>query len=78
LRGRGFEVVNFLGIPEFPPEKIEEQYWEGQENYKLHRQIERNSKLAQAVKALRLQADGDLYCEVCGFSRHTDLWVIGT
>jgi hypothetical protein len=68
LRRRGFLVQNFLGIVDLPSEDIAEQYWEGSKSYRLHRKIERNSKLVQAAKFQRLRRDGDLCCEVCGFS----------
>lgn len=44
---------------------------EGQEAYRLHRTIERNSKLSLLKKTTALDKKGRLSCEACGFDFHS-------
>ena len=72
LIARGFsDIRDKLGrriAPQAEDEDDSAFYPEGKSSYKLHRTIERSSKLVKTVKNLRLAKFGDLACEVCGFS----------
>jgi predicted HNH restriction endonuclease len=48
-------------------EEEESRFAEGAAQYKLHRQLERDTDLAKKVKAKSLANDGRLKCEVCRF-----------
>lgn len=48
-------------------EDDESAFPEGRESYRLHRKLERDSKLPARVKANRLSKTGKLECEVCSF-----------
>jgi hypothetical protein len=49
-------------------EDFASKYPEGRQLYVRHRKLERNSKLAKAVRAKRLKKTGDLCCDVSRFS----------
>ncbi|MDD9810673.1 MAG: HNH endonuclease [Gammaproteobacteria bacterium] len=66
LKNKGFRVVR--KTDELPPENFGKAYPEGKAAYKQHRQWERNPKISQDAKQARLEQDGDLACDVCGFS----------
>lgn len=48
-------------------EDIESKNTEGKEKYKLHRTLERDSSIGKIAKKKRLQNEGSLSCDVCGF-----------
>ena len=82
LIARGFpDIVNKktgqrIGI-EPEDEDDSEFYAEGRAYYALHRKLERNPKIAKKVKNKRLKEQGDLCCDVCGFSFHKRYGAIG-
>ena len=55
----------------FPPVILSEDedsaFPEGKEKYRLHRDIERNSKIAKTAKEKRIFKTGRLQCDVCSF-----------
>jgi 5-methylcytosine-specific restriction protein A len=52
---------------ENPSEGDEEEFPEGAVIFRMHRTRERNASLVAKKKALALEANGHLACEVCGF-----------
>jgi hypothetical protein len=72
LIARGFEIWN-----EDTDERVrieaedeieESRFPEGKASYRIHRRLERDTKIAKIVKNKRLRDTGDLICDVCGFS----------
>jgi len=50
------------------PEDDESTFPEGSKRYRLHRALERDSKISRLAKDKRLAAVGELRCDVCAFS----------
>lgn len=71
LASRGFTVVRKDGKPVgvVPIDENEESSFpEGAEKYRMHRSLERDSKISRLAKRKRLDRTGKLSCDVCGFS----------
>ena len=64
-------------LPDPVDEDDESSFPEGQEKYRLHRYLERDSKLTRRVKVRRLKETGDLCCEACGFSFYATYGELG-
>jgi 5-methylcytosine-specific restriction endonuclease McrA len=73
LTSRGFTVVRKDGTPvDIAPtdEDEESSFPEGREKYRMHRSLERDSKISKLAKRRRLERLGQLSCDVCSFSFH--------
>lgn len=81
LIDRGFRIVDkngrSVGIQAITEDEAA-MYAEGRASYRLHRQLERNAKIAKIVKNKRLLKTGDLRCDVCSFSFRKKYGLIGS
>jgi 5-methylcytosine-specific restriction endonuclease McrA len=72
LIARKFDVFNKQTRKKVGLEAVEENdesaFPEGRQRYRMHRQRERDSRIARLAKRRRLSETGDLACDVCGFS----------
>jgi predicted HNH restriction endonuclease len=75
LRKLGYKVIDRRGA--IASEDDESAFPEGRERYRLHRILERDSSLSKVAKKNRLEADGKLQCDVCGFDFARAYGVLG-
>lgn len=70
---RGFLIIEKTKVGEkligkrVLEEDEEATFGEGKSKYKLHRILERDSRIAKKAKNLKLQEQGELRCEICDF-----------
>ena len=64
---RDYEIRDRQSTLAFPiiPEDDESRFSEGKARYKLHRTMERDSRIVRKAKEQRLSATGKLECDVC-------------
>ncbi|MGE5436287.1 MAG: HNH endonuclease [Syntrophothermus sp.] len=78
---RGYTILGPKGKTDISKIKIvddEKAFPEGREMFKLHKSYERDAKICKLAKEKKLKEDGELICEVCGFSfidRYGDLGI---
>jgi hypothetical protein len=65
--GTHFRSPKTNEVVELISEDEESRCKEGEVKYRLHREHERDTKLAQTAKQLRIQKCGELRCDVCDF-----------
>ena len=73
LASRKFTVIRKDGKPVTIAPVDEDEissFFEGGEKYRMHRHLERDSRVAKTAKRKRIATTGELSCDVCNFSFH--------
>lgn len=77
---RGYDLIDRRTdkLERIASEDFESEFPEGKVNYKLHRKLERDPKIARLAKLKRLEEAGSLECDVCDFNFSDNYGELGT